>query len=88
MRQHLWVRVGDAGDYQNFGDDLDALLDYLCNLSVGAITSWVPAGFATPNYWGRDYISLFWGDANADLIRQLDATERVAIETGLSEAFV
>ena len=73
MSEQLWLRVGDAGDYENFGDDLAALLDYLNELNVGTVTGWIDAGpgvgFATPNYHGHDFVSLFWGDDRADLVR-------------------
>ena len=26
MSEQLWLRVGDTGDYENFGDDLGAVL--------------------------------------------------------------
>ena len=92
MSAQLWLRVGDAGNYENFGDDLAALLDYLNDLNAGTVTGWIDAGpgvgFATPNYHGHDFISLFWGDAHADLVRPLDNAERAAVEAGLEEAFI
>ena len=88
----LWVRVGDSGDYQSFGDDLEALIDYLNDLSVGTVTGWIDSGygvgFETPNYHGADFISCFWGDANADLLAHLFASERRIIESQLEEAFL
>jgi hypothetical protein len=92
MSGQLWLRVGDAGDYENFGDDFAALLDYLNDLNVGTATDWIDAGpgvgFVTPNYHGYDFISLFWGDAQANLVRPLNHTERAAVEAGLEEAFI
>ena len=92
MGQQLWVRVGDAGDYESFDSDLDALLDYLNELQVGNVTEWIEdgrgVGFTTPNYHGYDFISLFWGDENANLVRRLNAGERAAVECCLEEAFI
>ena len=92
MSEQLWLRVGDAGDYENFGDDLAALLDYLNELRAGEVTGWVLGGIGvgleTVNYWGYDFVSLFWGDSNANLIRALDDQERAAVEAGLEEAFI
>jgi len=92
MSEQLWLRVGDAGDYENFGDDLDAVLDYLNELRAGEVTGWVLGGIGvgleTVNYWGYDFVSLFWGDSNANLIRALDDQERAAVEAGLEEAFI
>jgi hypothetical protein len=92
MSLQLWVRVGDDGDYQSFGDDWDALIDYLNDLSVGTVTGWIDAGagvgFQTPNYHGYDFVSLFWGDANADLVAHLTGRERATMEGRLEEAFI
>ena len=92
MSEQLWLRVGDAGDYENFGDDFDALLEYLNELHVGSVTGWIDGGpgvgFATPNYHGYDFVSLFWGDAQADLVRPLDDAERTAVAAGLQEAYI
>jgi hypothetical protein len=88
----LWVRVGDAGEYEPFGDDLDAVLDWLNELRAGEVTGWVLGGIGvgleTVNYWGYDFVSLFWGDADANLVRELDSEERAAVEAGLEEAFI
>lgn len=87
----LWIRLGDAGDYQAF-DGLADAIDYLNELSAGEITAWTTGpygvGFDTVNYWGEDFISCFWGDADANLIRALDRGERVVMENGLVEAYV
>jgi hypothetical protein len=87
----VWVRVGDAGDYQSF-DGLDDALDYLNELRVGTVIGWIDAGpgvgFSTPNYHGYDFISFFWGDEDANLTAHLGADERMAVEEGLVEAFV
>jgi hypothetical protein len=89
---HLWVRVGDAGDYEHFGDDLLALIDYLNELQVGNVTSWIDAGpgvgFSTPNYHGLDFISLFWGDAQGNFCSALDGSERADVEASLEEAYI
>ena len=88
----LWVRVGDAGDYNAFGDDFTALVDYLNELSVGQVEQWIDRGFGigfiTPNYHGRDLVSLFWGDREGNLVRPLNINEREIIETGLTAAYI
>jgi hypothetical protein len=92
MSEQLWVRVGDAGDYEPCGDDLDALIDYLNELGIGQVDHWIDAGpgigFATPNYHGHDFISLFWGDADANLVRRLNREERAIVESGLVECYI
>jgi len=88
----LWVRVGDAGEYESFGEDLLALCEYLNDCRAGRITGWVDhgagVGIETANYWGNDFISLFWGDANANLLRPLTRGERAVVEASLEEVFI
>ncbi len=85
----FWIRVGDQGDYQPV-DDLDGLIETLNEWRVGEVTGWVNAGrgvgVETTNNYGYDFVSLFWGDDQANLIRELDADERAAVEEGLVEA--
>lgn len=84
----LWVCVGSDGQLESFGDDWEALLDYLNTVGVGQIVKWMPGGFTTANYWGDDYVSLYWGNASSDPVRQLDARERDALAAGLTEVYV
>jgi hypothetical protein len=90
-RKHaqVWLRVGDGGDYQNF-DDLDAAIEYLNELSVGKPDYWshAGAGLHTPNYWGHDYISFYWGDGDAQLVSGLTADDQAYVEDRLTEAYL
>jgi hypothetical protein len=90
--KQLWVRIGDAGEYESFGDDLDALIGYLNELRAGEVTGWVDNGIGigieTVNYHGCDFISLFWGDRYGNLIQGLDAQKQAAVENGLEEAYI
>ena len=72
----LWVRVGDAGEYEQC-DDLDDAIAYLNELRVGKITSWVRSGFETENYYGRDYVSIFYGDDDANHLCDINEKEYV-----------
>ena len=87
----VWVRVGDMGQYESF-DSLDDALDYLNELKAGEVTGWVYGGMGvgieTVNYHGYDFISLFWGDDDANLTARLDADERVEVEAGLEEVYI
>jgi hypothetical protein len=77
MSKQLWIRVGDGGDYESF-DDIASAVEYLNELRVGMVEAWIHAGtgFTTPNYWGNDYISCFWGDDNAQFISGILPNER------------
>lgn len=87
----VWVRVGDMGEYESF-DSLDDALDYLNELKAGEVTGWVDGGVGvgieTVNYHGYDFISLFWGDDDANLTASLDADERIEVEEGVEEVFI
>jgi len=91
MIEQLWIRVGDCGDYEPCNGLNDALA-YLNELNVGEVTGWTngpcAVGFETSNFWGQDCISCYFGDADANLIRPLNAAERAAVEDGLKEAYI
>ena len=54
---------------------------------VGPVHSWCEAGFETPNYWGQDYISIYWGGHNADFWVDLNDSERDYIEGELEDCY-
>jgi len=83
----LWVRVGDAGEYTEF-DSLDDALEYLNELRVGKVDRWQRYGFDTPNYHGHDYISIYWGGADANPWSDLDDEDRETVENGLEENYL
>jgi hypothetical protein len=84
----IWVRVGDAGEYEAF-DGLDEAVDYLNELGVGQVDHWINGGpgvgIDTPNYHGYDFISLYHGDTDANLVSNLLPDERVLVEDALRE---
>jgi hypothetical protein len=92
-QERLWTRIGDAGDYENFGDDLASLIDYLNDCKAGQVTGWkddgvgIGIGMETVNYHGFDFISIYWGDCTGDFIRVLDAEERAVVEERLEEVY-
>jgi len=83
----LWVRVGDAGEYESF-DSLDDAIDYLNDLRVGCVEGWLEDGFVTPNYHGRDYISMYWGGPDANHWADLDDDEQETVEDSLEENYL
>jgi len=87
MEALLWIRVGDAGEYEEF-NDLDAAIDYLNELRVGKVTTWREAGFSTANYRGQDYISIYWGGYDADYWTDLDDSDKASVEIGLGENYL
>jgi hypothetical protein len=82
----LWVRIGDGGEYESFGDDFAALADSLVEAGAGEVFGWRGFGVITEQYQGNNYISIYWGDAEANGIRDLSARERKQVEKLLASA--
>lgn len=85
-----WIRVGDEGDYQAV-DELAAIIDSLNEWRVGEVTGWVETGIGvgleTTACHGYDFISLFVGDREANLVRPLNGWERGRVEAGLKAVY-
>ncbi len=90
MSRQLWVRLGDAGDYEVVGSPYDA------GYQVGAFyegksapkISWRGMGVEVdPIFVGYNYVSLFWGDEDAQPVEdaELTASERAEFKGGLWE---
>lgn len=72
----LWIRCGDADNYNRFGNDLDAAADYLDMLGVTEpLVRCGRYGVSTDGFTGWNYISLFWGDGHAQPKRELTRHE-------------
>ncbi len=72
----LWMRLGDAGDYESFGDDLDAAIGALQEAGSGPVLGRASSGIITERYRGNNYISLYWGDETGeDMLRPLSDEE-------------
>ena len=72
----LWVRLGDNCEYEEFGNDLDAVAEHL--FSVGGVKGGIVAcngGIEAPGYENNGYISLFWGDKAANMFCNLTKAE-------------
>ncbi len=90
-KKHLWIRVGDAGDYHRCGDIYEAL-DDLNAMEVGEILSWVEhgagIGFETVNFHGNDFVSCFWGDEEANPINVLSPNDRAYLLNADERAYI
>lgn len=76
----LWLRLGDASDYES-SHSIECSLLAECFQRGDSFAGWVEAGLCVaPHYLGQNYISLYWGDADANLVRELDTAERLAVE--------
>jgi len=79
----LWMRLGDSSDYESFGTDLDAVVDQLREAGVHDVAQ-TRAGITAPGFEGDNYISLYWGDSNAQLLRRLTKGEFVKLRRALA----
>ena len=71
----LWVRAGDADNYNDF-DGFQEVADYLAEMGATPPLEWSNQyGVTSPEFRGNNYISLYWGDADAQPIRSLTTAE-------------
>jgi hypothetical protein len=72
----LWIRCGDADDYNDFDNDFAAAAEYLEMLGVtGSVVRCTKYGVSAPSFTGHNYISLFWGDHDAQPEREVTDAE-------------
>jgi len=81
--EHLWIRLGDSDDYEDYGDDIQALAGYLQEVGIKEIDRWVEKGFEASGFGGHNYVSLYWGDADANFISELAQREKIQLEKAL-----
>jgi hypothetical protein len=71
----LWVRAGDGDNYNDF-DGLQEVADYLSEMGATGPLEWAnDLGVSSPEFRGKNYVSLFWGDDDAQPIRSLTPDE-------------
>ena len=76
--EQLWIRLGDNAEYENF-DGIDEIASYISGFmdmdEVDTIRSYNHGIASEPNFSDRNYISLFWGDNDAQISRDLTSEE-------------
>ena len=89
----VWIRAGDNAEYEGHENPYDA------GVAVGASLLNKPVSFRYvslgveifPAFTGNNYVSLFWGDANAQPSRNRDSeltkAERIQFENGVMSDF-
>lgn len=83
----LWVQVGEDGEYTSF-DNLDNVIDYLNEMRVGNDVEWDDDGvMETCNYWGSDYIKLYYGGPDMHYWSDLSIDDQQYIEQHLEEHY-
>ncbi len=70
MTSHIWVRLGDADNYSHC-DDLADAAEYLDLFGVHHVCRSQKYGVEAEGLTGQNYISLFYGDDDAQPTREL-----------------
>jgi hypothetical protein len=75
----IWVRAGDGDNYNGF-DGIHETADYLAEMgATDPLERCNEYGVTSPEFRGNNYISLFWGDDDAQPIRSLTTDERTEV---------
>jgi RecJ-like exonuclease len=77
-QMNLWLRVGDADDYNSFGENFDSAAQHLYDAGVrSTLESHNALGLHCHQFKGRNYISAYWGGKNAadNYVRGLNQEE-------------
>jgi hypothetical protein len=83
----LWVRAGDGDNYNDF-DGLQEVADYLAEMGATGPLEWAnDLGVSSPEFRGKNYISVYWGDDDAQPIRPLTPDEHKEVNRLLSTAY-
>ena len=75
--EYVWVRMGDMDSYHKF-DDVAGAIDEMKENGVHGPMSWGPFGvrLICGGFEGDNHISIFWGDQDANFIRDLNDEEK------------
>ena len=93
----VWLRKGDAGEYESFDSAYEAGFDLGQHLAESGVdlralhpVTYRPCGIQIRGiFWGNNYVSLFWGDEAAQPVNDSELTpaEKLDFEWGLDEGF-
>jgi hypothetical protein len=80
----LWLRAGDIAEYHPF-ESLEKAAKDLSGLAPGArVLKWLDAGAEVePEFTGRNYVSIYYGDEEGDFLRNLTDEEKETFENAL-----
>jgi len=84
-QRHLWVRTGDACEYESVGSDLDAVALHLAEAGCRTPFSWNETGFQCAGFEADNHVSCFWGDSDAGFEKPLTKAEREAVEQEVNQ---
>lgn len=76
----VWIRTGDAGEYEAFDSPEDAGAAIADLLPAPFDAARTMRGFAVPGcFEGENYVSAFWGDRDAEYSADLSDSELQAL---------
>ena len=92
ISRKVWIRLGDQGDYESYDSPNDAGIavgDFMgvTGQSMTPIGRANTMGVTVGSFQGDDYISLFWGDDDAQPVKRavLSDKELSQFESGILE---
>jgi len=91
-KDKVWMRMGDTDDYHDFDDPFSAgseLGSYLSETGTktfnGSDIRWRGLGLEIGGFAGYNYISLFWGDNDAQKSQALSAKDKIQFVDGVRD---
>ena len=76
--KRLWIRLGDNDDYHDY-DSIDDVKEILDECDCLPVKRYCQYGITARHFQGRNYISLFWGDDDAQPFNELTDNELVRL---------
>ncbi len=72
----LWTRLGDACEYEEWDWDLHAVASHFLEFGIepGQMQQ-IRGGFVCPGFEQANYVSLYWGDEDANMLADLSGDE-------------
>jgi len=81
--KRLWLRLGDHANYLPY-DSLSEVIEFFNNINLhGPLTRANTYGFQNEQFKGFNYISLFWGDIDAQVQAPLSDAELIELNNKL-----
>jgi hypothetical protein len=74
MNEGFWLRFGDNDEYTTC-DSIEEVAELFHDKEIEGPLERAVGGVFAPGYEGSNYISLYWGNENADLARPLSDEE-------------
>jgi hypothetical protein len=82
----LWLPLGDRCEYEEFGEDFSPVADVLFENSVRKFDVYHWFGIEAAGFRGENYISLYWGDKDAQFEKGLTKADFAELRRELKKA--